>query len=360
MNYYRHFDHEQFRCDFLCRFPRCAYQKEIQESGDTVYHVVRRSKNPIRYYKEIITFFHKNGKSYDVLWDNECMFNDITPLALAYSTGIPIRIAHSHNSGNMDTRLKGRIQGFLHHVHKQLLTVYATDLWACSRLAGEWAFPANVLSSTKYRIIRNAIDIDHFSFHPDIRTFYRKQLGLDDHFTIGCVGRLQYQKNQTFLLDAFARFLNHPQGRDSRLLLIGTGPDRSRLLAQAASLGIEESVIFLGYRPDVECYLQAMDVFALPSRFEGLGIAVIEAQCCGLPCLVSNAIPQEAAVTELVRFLPITNMNEWVASLSQIIGNRPARSARHTDIDNAGYGIVHASKELCDLLSKRVNGVVHD
>lgn len=360
MNYYRHFDQEQFRFDFLCRFPRCAYQEEVEKNGSRVYCVTRRSKNPIRYYKEIYTFFRKHGRDYDVFWDNECMFNDVTPLHLAQRSKIPVRIAHSHNAGNMDTSLKGRLQGLLHRLQKRRAARCVTDLWACSNAAGAWAFPAKALTGGRYQVVYNAIDSKRFAFDAVARSVCREQLDLGDRFTIGCVGRLQYQKNQAFLLEAFTLFAKTPLGKDARLLLLGTGPDAETLQAKAASLGIERSVIFLGYRPDTEHYLQAMDVFALPSRFEGLGIAAIEAQCCGLPSLVSRAVPQEAAVTDLVRFLPNESPAAWSEAFAQLAENRPARYSRDREVDDAGYGINNAAKKLAELMKNRIGAAKHE
>ncbi|MEN6418627.1 MAG: glycosyltransferase family 1 protein [Clostridiaceae bacterium] len=353
MNYYRQVDKELFQFDFLCRFPRCAYQEEIERNGGRFFSVTRRSKNPFRYYREIHTFFRKHGHEYDVFWDNECMFNDVTPLQLARREGIPVRIAHSHNAGNMDTSPKGRLQGFLHRLQKWQVVRCATDLWACSDTAGAWAFPKRFRTGKKYRVVLNAIDTERFVFSDASRSACRKQLALGDHFTIGCVGRLQYQKNQAFLLEAFALFTKSSIGKDARLLLLGTGPDAEALQEQAVSLGIERSVMLIGYRPDTEHYLQAIDVFALPSRFEGLGIAVIEAQCSGLPCLVSQAVPTEAAVTDLVRFLPVENPAVWADAFSQLAENRPARYSKNKEINNAGYEISTAAKGLAELLKKR-------
>lgn len=360
MNYYRQFDKEQFQFDFLCRFPLCAYQEEVEGNGGRFFSVTRRSKNPFRYYREIHTFFRKHGHEYDVFWDNECMFNDVTPLQLARQKGIPVRIAHSHNAGNMDTSLKGRLQGLLHRLQKRQVVHCATDLWACSDTAGAWAFPERARTSKKYRVVLNAIDTERFVFSETSRSACRKQLALGDHFTIGCVGRLQYQKNQAFLLKAFALFTKSSIGKDTRLLLLGTGPDAEALQEQAVSLGIERSVMLIGYRPDTEHYLQAIDVFALPSRFEGLGIAVIEAQCSGLPCLVSQAVPKEAAVTDLVRFLPTENPAVWADAFSQLAENRPTRHSKNKEINNAGYEIRTAAQGLAELLKERTGTPVYE
>lgn len=359
MNYYRLFDKNQFQIDFLCRFPRCAYQEEIEQNGSRVFNIMRRSKNPIQYYQQIHAFFRENGSNYDVLWDNECMFNDITPLQLAARYQIPMRIAHSHNAGNMDTSLKGRLQGLLHHLQKHRMTRYATDLWACSKIAGAWAFSERNGEGANYRVIPNAIDSERFAFDAAKRSACRERLALDNRFTIGCVGRLQYQKNQALLLQAFALFAKHPLGADARLLLLGTGPDAEALQAQAVSLGIERLVLFLGYRADTEHFLQAMDVFALPSRFEGLGIAAIEAQCSGLPCLVSRAVPQEVAVTGLIRFLSGDNPADWADAFLQLAENRPARCSRSTEIDAAGYGINDAAERLAERFKQQIGVIMH-
>ena len=167
----------------------------------------------------------------------------------------------------------------------------ATELWACSRPAAEFLFPAELLESRSWRFIPNGIDTRRFQFRPEVRTRVRQELGLGDSFVFGHGGRLCEQKNQAFLLEAFAKTAGRRP--DSRLLLIGQGEDRSDLESRAEALNIADRVIFHGTSDRVPELLWAMDVFAFPSRFEGLGIVAVEAQAAGLPTVCAEAVPEE-------------------------------------------------------------------
>jgi len=242
----------------------------------------------MRYYREINDFFREHGHEYDIIWDNECMFNDMTPLKKAAEVGIPVRIAHCHNPQNMDKSVIGHVQGFLHRVNHHSLSHYANVLWACSMESAKWACPAMDLPC---EVIPNAIDAQMFRFSEQVRREVREQYGLEDCLVVGHVGRLQYQKNQTFLLDAFRHL--HEREEKARLVLVGDGPDLTELEAKAVTLGIEREVLFLGNRDDFNRLLQAFDLFVMPSHFEGFGMAALEAQAAGLPCLLSASVPRE-------------------------------------------------------------------
>lgn len=335
------------RFDFLCRFPECSFADHIAEMGGKIYHITRRSKNPLRFYREIHAFFKEHAGEYDVIWDNENMMNDMTPLLLAKHYGIPRRIYHSHNSNNVDPSLKGRIQEMLHRYHRSTVDQVATDLWACSREAARWAFPGAVLKKQAYRIIPDAILVERFRYDPQVRQQYRRQLTLEQAYVVGNIGHLRHVKNQAFLLDAFAGF--HHQYPDVVLLLLGEGTDREMLEQRAKALGIAKAVRFLGSRDDVPQLLQAMDLFAMPSRFEGLGIAAVEAQVSGLPCILSDRLPREAQFRENVVFLPIDSAASWSEAMAQARERGETRTDGCASAQAAGYDIRTEAGHLYDL-----------
>lgn len=319
MAYCGRIERDRVRFDFLTRFEHAAYPEKRAAIGNT-YVIPCRSEDPVRFYREIRAFFEAHAHEYDVLWDNECMFNDMTPLKLAAEFGIPVRIAHSHNPQNMDVSLRGRGREMLHRSHRLRLSKYANVLWACSEHSARWACPAMDLP---YAVIANAVDVKAFRHDRRVRQEVRDQYDLADCLVVGHVGRLQYQKNQSFLLDAFARLkVREPR---ARLVLAGDGPDLTDLEAKAVSLGIAHDVLFLGVRDDVPRLMQAFDLFAMPSHFEGLGMAALEAQAAGLPCVLSDAVPREAAVTEDVIFLPPEDPDLWAERMLDILQEVPYR-----------------------------------
>lgn len=340
MAYCGRMDRQRVQFDFLCRFSPIACQEEAEKIGK-VYTVTRRSSDMQRYYQEINTFFQAHGSEYDIIWDNECMFNDMTPLKLAARYGIPIRIAHCHNPQNMDKTAIGRVQGFLHRVNHHQLSRYANVLWACSEDSAKWACPAMDIPCD---VIPNAIDAQNFRYDPQVRREVREQYGLENCLVVGHVGRLQYQKNQTFLLDAFRHL--HEREPNARLVLVGDGPDLTELEAKAVTLGVESAVLFLGVRDDVNRLLQAFDLFVMPSHFEGFGMAALEAQAAGLPCLLSANVPKETKVTEHVEFLAVEDPAIWAEHMLNMLEAHYPRRDETQALSEAGYDIAQAAERL--------------
>lgn len=171
-------------------------------------------------------------------------------------------------------------------------------------------------------MIRNAIDMRKYLFSQKIRNEYRNTLGLEGRFVVGHVGRMTYAKNYPFLLDVFACIA--AMREDALLLLVGDGPDLPSVKKRVSEIGLGGRVKMLGLRNDVPALLQAMDVFLLPSHFEGLPVVIIEAQATGLPCVGSESIATEAIYTNLVTRLPLNeSLEKWaVTVLNQYTDNR--------------------------------------
>lgn len=267
-----------------------------------------RSAENYRLFRELL-----KKKNYDVIHFNLYQGMSLYYVQMAKNLGVPVRIAHSHNSALRKSR--GRwLKQILHNGGKLLWTSAATDLWACSGIAADFLFNKKALSQKEYTFIPNGIEVERFRFDPVKRYSVRAELGLTDEFVIGNVGRLCYQKNQSFLLDVFYEFLK--QCPDSRLLLVGEGEDREKLKEKAERLSVSDKVIFYGTTNNTESLLSAFDVFAFPSLFEGLGIVAIEAQASGLPILCSENVPKEVNLTQLVRVVPIINgVQQWADEL---------------------------------------------
>ena len=342
MSYCGRIDRRRVQFDFLTRYEDAAYPEKRREIGKT-WVIPRRSEAPAKYYRAVRAFFEQHAKEYDVIWDNECMFSDMTPLKLAAEYGIPVRIAHSHMPQNMDPSLGGKVRGAFHRAQRRGLARYANVLWACSEESARWACPAMDLPFT---VVPHAIDAEKYRFDAAVRAEIRAHYGLTDCLVVGHVGRLQYQKNQTFLLEAFQRL--HAREPRARLLLVGEGPNLLELEAKAVSLGVEDEVLFLGQRDDVPRLLQACDLFAMPSRFEGLGMAAVEAQAAGLPCILSDAFPKEAAITGGVTFLPPEDPDIWAERMLDRL--QAAEGAVRPDtvdaVTRAGHDLSDAAERL--------------
>ena len=348
MAYCGRIDPARVRFDFLTRYENAVYPELRRRIGRT-FVIPCRSEDPVKYYREIRAFFDEHAKEYDVIWDNECMFNDLTPLQLAAEHEIPVRIAHSHNPQNMDPSLAGRGRGALHRVQRRTLARYANVLWACSAESARWACPAMDLPVT---IIPHPVDAAAFRFNAQVRDEVRAHYGLEDCLVVGNVGRLHYQKNQHFLLESFARlYQREPR---ARLVMVGDGPDLLKLEAKAVDLGVSGAVLFLGQRDDVHRLLQAFDLIAMPSRFEGLGMVAVEAQAAGLPCILSSSFPKEAAITGDVTFLAPEDPDLWAERMLDALEGLSERERRDTmtEITRAGHELSEASERLTERLEQ--------
>lgn len=282
MNYYRHLDHSKIQFDFICDedSTRIPYDK-IKKLGGRVF-LVPRYQNLPKYLKALKKLFKEN--KYRIVHSNINTLS-VFPLYAAKKVGIPVRISHSHSTSSRREWKRNLIKNILRPFSKK----YATDYFACSELAGRYLFGNKAFDNGEVKIIHNAIDIDKFKFDEVARKNLRKELGIKDStVVIGHVGRFVKQKNHTLLVDVFNEY--HKKNPDSKLLLIGSGPLEDKIKNKVNRLGLSGSVLFLGQRDDANKLYSVMDVFCLPSLYEGLPVVGVEAQATGLPCIFSDNI----------------------------------------------------------------------
>lgn len=268
-------------------------------------------------------------------------------LKLAAEAGVPVRIAHSHNSALRKSKTK-LLKDVVHILCKKILVQYATDYWACSGEAAKFMFPSALPGGQTYRFVPNGIDLQRFKFDPEKREIVRKQLCMENAFVIGNVGRLCYQKNQSFLIDIFAKVKQKQV--NSVLLLVGDGEDQAVLEQKTNKLGLSDSVIFYGTSSAVEQLLWGMDVFVFPSRFEGFGIAVLEAQASGLPVICSDRVPNEARALPSAVALPLSCAAETWAN--QILHAERFSGNAIGTLKSAGFDIDDTAQHIWDTYQK--------
>lgn len=262
-------------------------------------------------------------------------------LTVARMSGIPRRIMHSHNAIPNKAIFSACLQ--------KIICWNATDMLACSKAAAVSMFGGEAVRRTT--IIKNGIDVKRFSFCQESRQGYRRKLGLGDSvYVIGNVGRLVEQKNQGFLIKVFASVIK--KDPSCRLMIVGDGPLEQELKELAGLYQIMDQIIFVGTTEHVAEYMSAMDVFVLPSFFEGLGIVNIEAQASGLPCIVSDAVPEEAMITDLIECLPL-HAGEEVWADKILSCRSKARDIKRIDalksVYAAGYDAAEVAKKICGL-----------
>ncbi len=332
MNYYRHIDRNKIQFDFLVhRDFEADYDQEILSMGGKIYHVSRLVPWSRGYRKELKRFLRAHSEYKIVHVHQDCLSS--VALQCAKECGVPVRIAHSHNK-NQDKNLKYLIK---RHYMKQI-PYYATECFACTKDAGEWMF-----SGHPYHTLHNAIDASKYLYSPEKAAKIRKQLNLEHDFVIGHIGRFDPQKNHMFLVDVFRECVKMEP--NARLVLIGDGKGRSQIQEKAKSLGLEDRVIFTGVRDDVADLLQAMDVFVFPSLYEGLGIAAVEAQAAGVPCILSDQVPLECKMTKRVEYLPLEESpTVWAEHI--VAYQNATHVDTYEDIYLAGYDIKENAARL--------------
>lgn len=293
MNYYRHIDRSKIQFDFICDedSTNIPYD-EIENLGGHVILCPPYQKLP-KYLKFLKQLFKE--KKYRIVHSNINTLS-VFPLYAAKKAGAPVRIAHSHSTSNPREWKKNLMKNALRPFSK----VWATDYFACTEHAGAYQFGKKAVRQGKVKIINNAIDIEKFKFDPEARKKLRKEFGFkNDDYVIGNFGRLIPQKNQLFLIDVFAEFKK--KNPNAKLLIIGEGELRDKLEEKIASYGLSKDVRIEGFRKDLNKCYSALDLFAFPSIYEGLGMVAVEAQVNGLTVLSSIFVPEDANIGNLVK-----------------------------------------------------------
>ncbi|MBR6889655.1 MAG: glycosyltransferase, partial [Clostridia bacterium] len=253
----------------------------------------------------------------------------------ARRAGVKKIILHSHAAG-IDGRLR-RAKGALHALTRRALKRCATDFVACSDRAARWMYPN--LDAGRVVQVNNGVDLDRFAFDPQTRERVRSDLGLEGAFVVGHVGRFAWQKNHEYLLRAFSAIRARVPG--ARLLMVGEGPLFDGTRALAGELGLLDDVIFYGASYDVGALMQAMDLFLLPSRFEGLPVVGVEAQAAGLPVIFSDAVTRQAKLTDSAWFLPTDEgaVELWARRALDVAGAQIDRRQGLQAVKRAGFAI---------------------
>lgn len=344
MNLVRNMNSDKVMFDFLVNFEEpVAFEEELKARGSWVIRLAGRRKHPWRHYKDYQTFFRKYGKAYDGIYCNMLSLANIDDLHYSKTYGIPRIIVHAHNSLDSGWDILG-IRGRLHLLHQKTLQKYADVCFACSRQAGQWMFGMEA----HYEVIHNAIDMERFRYDPERRKEIRNQWNISpDTVVYGTVGRLDVQKNPLFLPEVFYH-IRESHG-NCIFLHVGDGALRGEMEKKIRQYGLEGSYRLEGTCDDSAEYYQVMDAFLFPSFYEGLGISLIEAQACDLPCFVSQAIPAEArAIEQQYISLSLDAGSEaWAREILKFMArNRCNRKERTEEIRRAGYDIKEVSRMM--------------
>lgn len=345
MNYYRHIDRSKIQFDFFMDgLGKSPIDDEIIALGGRIYKLTpyeESMKTNLRQFREIL-----KQNSYKIV---HCHMNTLSVFWLreAKYANIPIRIAHSHSTAHWG---EGK-RTVMKYALRPFSRVYPTHYCACGEYAGRWLFGKRACKVGKVSIMHNAIDLNKFKFDAEARGRVRKTLGVNDKFVVGHVGRFTYQKNHKMLIKTFLSI--YKQNPNAVLMLIGEGELKYKIEQLVSELGLSRAVLFLGVRKDVNELYQAMDVFVMPSWYEGFGIVALEAQTAGLPCVISNQVPIEAVLTDTCTRMPLSNgAGKWAEAVLRNVGFYADRS---DGIIINDYNIVDGAKKLENLYERAVH-----
>ena len=301
MNYYRHIDRDKVQFDFL-HFIACedSYMEEIRELGGKIY-CIDKPGSSFQSIKQLNSFFRLHAGEYTWLHNHEVYLTFLLrPIAKRY--GLEKFIVHCHATKYSDKTLNA--------VRNRILCLpirfMKVERFACSEAAGKFLYGEKMLKAGKVFIMHNAIDCEKFRFRPEVRERLRKEMGLEGKFVIGHVGRFERQKNHEFLIEVFAECKKEIDS--CILLLIGEGSLRAKIEKKVVEKGLKNSIIFLTKRNDMEYLYQVMDLFVLPSLYEGLPVSCLEAQVNGLECIVSRTVTDELkkqTIGSIITMLPL-------------------------------------------------------
>ena len=312
MNYYRNIDRNKIQFHFLCDEDSTDIPyEEIEKLGGKVI-VIPPYQKLFKYQKELYRIFKENN--YKIVHSHISTLS-VFPLRIAKKAGVPIRIAHSHSTSNKKEWKRNLIKNILRPFSK----LYANQFFACSELSGRWLFGEKAFKNGKIKIINNAIDLEKFKFNKEKRNEIRKKLKMDKNIIlVGHIGRFVTQKNHEFLIDVFNEIIKKrkQENFDSKLILIGQGNLKENIIEKIKYLGLQDYVIFTGQTTNVSDYYNAMDIFVLPSLYEGLPVVGIEAQANGLLCEFSTDMTKETKVLNTTKFISLKETPEnWANTI---------------------------------------------
>lgn len=346
LNYYKYINKDEFEFDYLVYGDQKEpLEEEIYKLKGRVLRVRSPKQGIINFLKDIKDILNNNGP-YDVIHSHP-LFNSGWIMKIAYQFKIPIRISHAHSARyNVNNNILKEIYIVL---MRRFINKYSTHILACSNDAGNYLYGERQFK-LRGKLIRNGIEVEKYIFSNIVRNNIREELKLNNKLTIGHIGRFCDVKNQEFIIKIFAELVKIR--KDVQLVLVGDGETKKNIEEQVNRLSLQEQVMFLGTRQDIHRILHGLDILIFPSKYEGLGIVVIEAQCSGLKCIISENVPKEVDITNLITRIPLDEgVDKWVTEIMQCskVEDRPKLK---DIIIESGYEIEHIVKEISNIYRK--------
>lgn len=336
LNIYKNINRERIRFDFLLTY-RGVYDEEFKKLGSNIYYIPNiKDVGYLKYVKSLRGFLRKHRNYSNI----HIHYSQLTGLVsmIARRQGAKNIISHSH-SASMQSKGKTALVKKIFQLGVGLFPNY---YMACSKEAAKFLFHGK---ANKAMILKNGVDLKQYKYDDKERIIIRKELGYEKgDIAIGHIGRMDAVKNQAFLIEILQEL--NKKNNNYRLLLIGDGSEKKKLEKLVKKSGVNERITFLGNKKDSDRYYNAMDTFVFPSKSEGLGIALIEAQANGLKCFASTVVPRDANATNTVTFISLEKpATDWARIINEAASGR--FNGRELIIKN-GYDISDSAKRLQD------------
>lgn len=341
MDLYRHCDHQKLQFDFINSNQNAmAYRDEILSMGGRIFNIPLLRDGMAAHYKGL-HYVYSSTHYLGAYFQSALKMKNLDFFKFAKRYRVPLRMLHSHNSTEDSPSLFDQLR---EKNVDRIIDRYVNMYLACSKEAGKWMF-----GERPFTVIPNSIDTDKFSYQPYLRKKIREKYHLQGKLVLGTVGRLTEAKNPFYIMQIFSELKK--QNPNVAFLHVGDGPLMERLKKKAVELNIKDDYFFIGQSDQVVDFLNAMDVFLLPSRYEGFPIVLVEAQSTGLPCFVADNIPVECRLTDDMYFIGIDNPpSTWAAQINQIF---PCpRKDQSATVADAGYDIHRTAQRFQNYILK--------
>ncbi len=340
MNLYRNIDRTKIQFDFIVHGNNVGfYEEEIKSLGGKIYRVSKyKVINHGTYVKEWNEFF-KSHSEYKIIHSHvRSTASIILKIAKKYDLKT---ICHSHSTSN-----GSGLASVVKKILQKSIPKYADYLFACSKESAIWLYSSKLANTDRCYIIKNAIDSEKYRYNLEIRNSVRKKFNLNDKIVLGQVGRLTEVKNHIFTIKLLKELVK--ENNNYFLLIVGTGPLKDNIKQQLKENDLEDNVLILENRSDVNELLQAMDVYLMPSLWEGIPLALVEAQAASLPCVISENVLGGIIINEKVSKLSLNNVELWVAKINELVNAYEVRRDEIDKIVESGFDI----KENAEIVSK--------
>ena len=353
MNMYRSIDRTQIQFDFLLTQTQGGdYAEEAKSLGANIYTLQARNMGLLAFEKEVDNFFKFHSSDYCACHYHTSSLSSLTPLKYAFKYGIPVRVIHSHSSTISHSLRFRSLHILLHYLHKPFVKKWATIYLGCSDKAIDWLYDYSGIKH-KALMCNNGINVEDYTYNEGYRKEIREEFNIKDgEIVLGHVGRFEQVKNQAFLV----RILENMRQNKipAKLILVGSGKLLEKIRIMVEEEGLNDFVIFTGVRSDVNRLRQAMDVFVMPSLFEGLPVTLIEAQAAGLPIVASDTISHDSDITGTILFEPINEPADDWAKCILMWKEKWGRPNNIEKIKQAGFDSKTTVKQLIEIYQGNV------